>query len=257
LITGGQPNTMRRRNYITQSGEIRTVDFTDHELGRITRSLPQEADKQRLALIPNIIRDWARNELLGDFLHKPDPAEIRNEHYRRFKEIEAAAILLSEALSALDEGERWDLILKIACPPDDFPHGLAAASIDRAVADLNETRVLSCRLTAAARAAAETQVPRRGPARDDVPYLILNDLAEIFKWAAGAEPTRRVDRITNEDSGPFHRFAAAVWPVIFGSDDGLSSALKIWAADGKMYRERSPVLLNLDLRHPEWGIFGR
>jgi hypothetical protein len=236
--------------------ESRIAHFTDHQLGLIARALPQDVDQRRLALIPNIIRDWGYVDLPSHWWHKPEPVEVRNEHHRRFKEVEAAAIRLSEALSAVDEAERWALITEIACPPGDFPHGLTAASIDRAVADLEATRAQLCRLAAAARAAAETHAPRRGPARDDVPYLIVNDLAEIFEWAAGTEPTRRVDRNTKEDSGPFHWFAAAVWPVIFGSDDGLSSALKNWAADRRRYRERSPVLLNLELRHPEWGIFG-
>jgi hypothetical protein len=246
-----------RRNSNTRDNEIRTVDFTDHQLGLIARALPQDVDQRRLALIPNIIRDWGDTELPSHSWHKPKPVEVRNEHHRRFKEIEAAAIRLGEALSAVDEGGRWTLITEIACPPGDFPHGLTAASIDRAVADLDATRAQLSRLAAGAGVAAEACAPRRGQARNNVPYLIMNDLAEIFEWAAGAEPTRRVDRITKEDSGPFHWFAAAVWPVIFGSDDGLSSALKNWAADRKMYRERSPVLLNLDLRHPEWGIFGR
>ena len=72
---------------------------------------------------------------------------------------------------------------------------------------------------------------------------------------AGIDATRRVDRITGEDEGLFYRFAAAVWPVVFGSADGLSSALKGWAAARKKYSERSAVLCNIQMRHPEWEIF--
>ena len=215
----------------------------------------QDADQTRLALLPNILRDWGHEDLPRLFWHEPEPVEVRNERHRRLKRVEGTAACLGAALAELDERERSDLICMIACPPERFPHGLTQTNLARATNDMEATHAFLSRLAAAAEAASLSYAPKRGPARNNVPYVVLLDLAEIFEWVTGIAAKRRVGRNTHEDEGPFYRFAAAVWPVVFGSaDDGLSSALRDWATARKKYAERSPVLRNLQMRHPEWRI---
>jgi hypothetical protein len=56
--------------------------------------------------------------------------------------------------------------------------------------------------------------------------------------------------------GPFFRFASALWPAIFGNGTvGLPAAMKNWASARKHYDERSALIANMALRHPEWGLF--
>jgi hypothetical protein len=38
-------------------------------------------------------------------------------------------------------------------------------------------------------------------------------------------------------------------------DEGLSAALKNWADGKKKFADGSPVMANIALRHPEWGLF--
>jgi hypothetical protein len=62
----------------------------------------------------------------------------------------------------------------------------------------------------------------------------------------------RVD--AGKEYGPFHDFACAAWPMVFGSEKGLGHAIKTWASGRAQHREKSPFIRNLALRHPEWRI---
>jgi hypothetical protein len=81
---------------------------------------------------------------------------------------------------------------------------------------------------------------QKGPARNDVPYLVLLDLAAIFEWLTGRKSARAWFKSgLEEEQPPFHAFAAAVWPVLFCSDDGLSNAMRSWnLAEGSMATAR-------------------
>src|SRR5262249_20406237 len=69
-----------------------------------------------------------------------------------------------------------------------------------------------------------------GQPRNVSAYLVMMDLAAIFEWLTGKKATRVVDRITNDETGPFWDFAAAVWPLVFGNGcHGLRAAMKNWA----------------------------
>jgi hypothetical protein len=87
-----------------------------------------------------------------------------------------------------------------------------------------------------------------------ITYLVIKDIAAIFEWYSGLKATRRVNRVSKGETGPFYRFAAALWPVIFGKgDDRLPAAIKKFAA----YREREgrALIANIAMRHREWRIF--
>lgn len=89
-------------------------------------------------------------------------------------------------------------------------------------------------------------------------YLVLQDLAAIYEWATSQRAGRRVRTDIGIDAGktygPFWDFASTAWPIIFGSARGLDNALKTWAKAKKRFNESSPIIWNLDLRHPEWRI---
>jgi hypothetical protein len=194
--------------------ESKSVKFTSRELGLIAKALPKNTVERRLAVLPDIIRDWGRTDLPRLFWVKPEPVEVRNERYRRLKCFETAANQLANAFAALDKTDRTRLIIKLACPPNQYPYGLTSTNIEGAEHDLDKTYSLLPRLFAAAQAASEPYAPKRRPAPDNVGYLVLQDLAEIFEWVTNIEATRRVDRKSRDDSGPFHHFTAAVWPLV-------------------------------------------
>jgi hypothetical protein len=170
--------------------------------------------------------------------------------------VQKRAELLNEALAVIDDADRLNIITQLACPPERVPQGLTGANICRARRELEAAYEWLPRLAAAARDACLPYAPKKGPARNDVPYLVLLDLAAIFEWLTGRKAPRAwFKRGPEEEPLLFHEFAAAVWPVLFDSDDGLSNAVRTWNDDRRTHGDRSPLMINLALRHPTWGIF--
>jgi hypothetical protein len=88
---------------------------------------------------------------------------------------------------------------------------------------------------------------------------VLQDAAAIFEWLTKTVATRETDRDTHsEKKSAFFRFASILWPVVFRKGTaGLPSAIKNWAGWRKEFGEHSPLIKNIALRHPTWGIFER
>ena len=114
------------------------------------------------------------------------------------------------------------------------------------VAHQIERRLAACparirRFEAAAGQAAATWVPLPMRAGTLQRYLVLLDLAAIFEWATGQTAGRRVRTDVWEEAGkeygPFYDLARVVWPMIFGSEKGLSNALRTWAKGRALRRD--------------------
>jgi hypothetical protein len=98
----------------------------------------------------------------------------------------------------------------------------------------------------------------RGQPRNTVSYVVLLDIAAIFRWLSGLEANREVDRMTGDEKGAFYNFAAALWPPVFASGlDGLRAAMKNWSSGYRKYSEASAIIANIDLRYPSWRVFAR
>ena len=94
---------------------------------------------------------------------------------------------------------------------------------------------------------------KAGQPRNLTADLTLLDLAEIYNWATGIEPTRIVDRDTGEETGGFYNFSAVLWRILFGNEKGLDSAMKRW--EKHKDTEKSAVISNMRLRTASWGLF--
>ena len=228
-----------------------SVEFTDREVRLITASLNGHIDERGRELLPVVLREWAATDLREHLLQEPrEPITRRIEHFDLLAQhLDEAADLLA----LLDE--RGRIALKLVL--EGFPKFDAAdlQEVDGAMSfsQLDPERLR--RLAAAAREATSFWKRGRGRPRNVTRYRILLDLAAIYEWAVGCKAHRRIDRVGNFDTGPFWDFAFAIWPVIFESDDGLSSGMKSWASLTKKYSEASPLIANINLRHPEWRIF--
>jgi hypothetical protein len=88
-------------------------------------------------------------------------------------------------------------------------------------------------------------------------YLIVLDLAAIFKYATGLEAGRTTNNYRglseNYDSGLFWNFAKVVWKFLFPKQRGLSQAIKKMRAFKDI--EESPIIHNVHFRQPEWQLF--
>jgi hypothetical protein len=228
----------------------RVIEFTERDIRLILCNL-SPCDIRRRELLPRVLKEWVAIEVREYF--DKEAGEIID---RRISTLESAARAynrLADLLGSLDDKGRIALTSELAGPSDAaLPAGDDCEETARNVRqELDHLR----HGAVAARNAAGVWKRKKGQPRNTPGYLILQDLAAMFEWLTGTPATRRVDRIEGADSGPFSEFAAAVWPVVFGSDDGLSNQTKRWAAGRSRYSESSALIANLALRYPEWGLF--
>jgi hypothetical protein len=224
-------------------------EFTDRDVHLIKQSLPGTVDPTRLEKLPRILREWSHVEL-REHLSR-EPRAIDRDRRNRLKLVGKRASELLQALDALDEDDRFGIVLQMAGAWQ--PHLVHVSQDKLAMVKhrLEEEPDFLSKLMIAA--PSLTSEPGRGRPRNIIAYLVMMDLAAIFKWLTGSEARRVVDRESGEETGPFARFAAAVWPVVFGQgDDGLGAALKNWASARNKFREESALIANIAMRQQTW-----
>jgi hypothetical protein len=218
--------------------------FSDRDVSLIDKSLPATVVSRRRQLLPQILRDWSSNDLHSYMQFQRRASPERREKMERIRD---CAHALVQAFDETDEVDRWGLA--------DMMVREAAAQISSAgIAGRAEFIVLNQRITETVdllnklrKAADQTWRYDRGGPRNVLALSVLSDIAAIFEWATGKAASRH---------SPFRRFAAAIWPVVFGSGtDGLHSAMKNWASSRNKSSRTSPLMVNMDERHPEWGVF--
>jgi hypothetical protein len=164
---------------------------------------------------------------------------------------------LLEALETIDMQDQWEIAAKMPRKgrclwPRMKGHSRREWAETRATVErITEEKSFLAEL--AVSAAAAWPRPQMRPSTM-MAYLIIKDIASIFEWYCGLEATRQVDRISNEETGPFYGFAAALWPVVFRKgDEGLPAAIKNFAQYRKS--EGRPLMANMAMRNPEWRLF--
>jgi hypothetical protein len=175
-------------------------------------------------------------------------AQKRHERLARLGKI---ADRLSEELDGLNERDRWTLAGQIGVAEG---QGITEVIFNKKNKEqLDDVRNFIVTLAAAAK--RPLWKPGRGQPRNISAYLVMMDIASIFEWLSTTEPTRQVDRKTHDESGPFREFAGAIWPFVFGSSYGFLAAMKNWASARGRFGEKSAIIANIAMRHPEWGLF--
>src|SRR5262245_13144282 len=74
-----------------ETDEDSGVLFTERELGLIARSLSECANRDRLELLPKIMRDWGRTDFPVLSLEEPEHPSVRKVRRKRFEAVEATA----------------------------------------------------------------------------------------------------------------------------------------------------------------------
>ena len=237
--------------------ENTTPHFDERAVEQIRASLPKGIDQRRLDLLPRVLNEWSRTDL-REHLSRESRATVR-ERYDQLSKIGTRANDLRQALEAIDQrGKSW--IAQEIGREEGTP--LFSVSRER-VAEMkerlkDEDDFLRKLATATARLIDELDESLSGRRPRNIrAYLVMLDLAAIFELLTDRKAARGIDRTYHTETGPFWRFAESVWQVVFGTTRGLKAAMKNWAEARKLYHEHSSFLLNLPLRRPGWGIFGR
>jgi hypothetical protein len=216
------------------------------------RILPQPVCMRRVVLLPLILEEWTRSELPEFLSMKSRP--IKSDLIGKLEVVRKHARGLQEALKSIGENGRTAIL----------------AQMTNGRGSLNERRSEFKALTTwleqesafleklVAVDPMEFWKPKRGRSRNLSAYLVLQDAAAIFEWLTSTKATRQVSRDGGRETGPFFHFASTLWPVIFGNGVvGLPAAMKNWAELRIAHDEQSALIVNMGLRHPEWGIFKR
>jgi hypothetical protein len=207
--------------------------FTEREIGLILKSFPAGTDPERLQKLAEHLPAWAKGEL--PILFRLPGRELTGEPRTQVLGVLRSAADLWKRLAALDPAARQAIFSALVPRPEerelrgfwwakDETHSAGEALFDEVIDRLDKLiRALD-------------RVPKHeGPGRrtNIMPLILIEHLAEMFEYVTGLKPARAIDRAPDEyapyETGSFYDFLAAVWPVIFDSDAGLSSAFKKWA----------------------------
>jgi hypothetical protein len=223
-------------------------EFTAKQITQIINSLPPGIPEARAELLPRILKDWSKVDLPNYF--SIDTGE-RVDLIKRLNTVSSAASKLSKALDAINRHDDSFWIIREAIKADG--KRLTQKETKSRRRQFEYVCDFLIMLSSASDAAADACQIGRGKPRNNAASLVLMDVAAIYEWATKKKATRQ------DEDGPFWIFAASIWPPVFEKGDvGLSSTLKNWAAAKKRKAKGtySPLLSNIAMRHPEWGIFG-
>jgi hypothetical protein len=209
---------------------VTKVQFSEEALGAIAATLPSDTDPARSALLPQILRAWAAEDL-REHLSRDGRISVRQRD-KRLRAVAAQAQKLIDAIKALDDTGTFEIALK----PQVRRAGTSLWETDITAAKQRRDNAISW-LVDLIEIFNESnrKEPKLPPDEAAQYFLIILDLAAIFQLISGEEPTRRVDEC-GKTYGPFSDFVASVWVQIFGNNRGLSYAIRVWADE--MARQR-------------------
>jgi hypothetical protein len=228
--------------------------FDDRVIRLIVASLPKRVGPRRLELLPRVLREWSGTELRARLSR--EPAAVIRERAKRVKTVGERANSLLQALKAIDKSDVVEIATKMPrsgqalWPKMKGHHWRGVAEINSLIQRIKDENDFLRRL---ATSAPNAWKRGRGQPQNITAYLVMQDAAGIFRWITNKKASRALDRVSGEATGAFSQFAAAIWPVVFGSDDGLPSAMKNWAKYQKL--EGNALIANMAVRHPTWGLF--
>jgi hypothetical protein len=221
------------------------LKFSDRDVQTIVSHLPIAEDR-KLERLGDILNEWANHDLQKAFWVYPDKnvAQIRLKIIRR-------VISYAEGLrKALEDFEQFD-----------GKHWLVRALIGQEFSDYRQEEVpqeqrlvdqqaLLREVEVAAKEIESGFAKATDQRRNIQSYLLLLDMAAIFEWLT----KRAAARGSDDRPSPFDEFVNVLWSVIFRNTHGIQSALKNWAKDTKKFHDRSPVVVNISMRHPDWRL---
>ena len=227
------------------------VCFTNEAIASISAALPSGAPPERVALLPELLRAWASEDLLEHLSR--EGRQLVKRRGGRLGTISDKARRILDAVDKLDEvgqfliargpqmrrearigNSRWGRTGLPFIGPDDM--GEAERRRDEALswlADLIE-------------AIAEPS-PEPPPDIKTRGYLIVLDLAAIFELVTCTKPTRRITAAGSRPYGPFWDFVTQVCSSFKGVGSIDQSIRDVVAFYPKEY---SPFIANLQFRHP-------
>jgi hypothetical protein len=226
----------RRCDNLRAAGEVAidrqssgTDRLSDEVIGNIIAALPPGSMPEGVALLPEILRAWADEDLRGHLSLEGRVAKRQRE--KRLRSVGARAQELIKAIEALDHTGFFDTALE----PQMRRAGTSLLKTDITAAKQRRDSAISWLVDLAEVFNGSEYESANGKKLKPPPdkatryYLLMLDLAAIFELVSGEEAKRRVDFDSGRTYGPFADFAAGAWLGVFGNIRGLSYAIRVWA----------------------------
>jgi hypothetical protein len=185
-----------------------SFDFTDEALATIAAALPKDAPTERVSLLPDLLRAWAKDDLCEHFSRK-SRAVLRKED-DELSSISKIAWVLIEAVR--DPDTRAKLAYRTQAHREAkvvttrSGARFSLANVEQATQRCDDALSWLTDLAAA----LDEREPKPPPDTKTRNYLIVLDLAGIFELVTCDQPTRRVNAVTSKPYGPFYDFVNAV-----------------------------------------------
>jgi hypothetical protein len=233
---------------VSKTSPSEPVQFTDEALANIAAKFPAETPPERKALLPLLLRAWAKEDL-REHLSR----EGRAVAMERRRELAAAgdrARNLLNTLEALDEHARFLLAVEPQLRHEARTSSPRWADLgltdDTEAGERRRDDALSwLRDLADAFAKSPAKLPSDKRTRS---YLVVLDLAAIFELVTCMKPTRRNNPYADSQAyGPFWEFVSRVCaPLnrVRSLDRAIRDVLTFYPT------EYSPFVANLQFRHP-------
>jgi hypothetical protein len=262
------------------------IEFSDEVIDTIAATLPLDTDPARLALLPELLRAWA-NEDLPEHLSWDSRAEAR-QRQKRLRAIGAKAQQFIDGYNEL--ASDWRALSAIAIEPQMLRDGASLRKTDFLGAMRRRDEAIKWLVNLACifntgngkfnTGNGKTQ--KRQPYKKVKYYLIVRDLVAIYTLITKQRATRKIDWDSGQPCGPFSDFVEKIWMEVFENKRGFSYAIRVWADEmtcqqnaikaeiekvaselsrplddeerediASGIRENSTFAANLGLRHPE------
>ena len=229
---------MVKSSKISKSEQPTTPEFSEHVIGLIIKALPADTDPEQRRWLEEYLPDWAKHRL--PIILRVREYELAGALSQQVLAVRKSALELREAIEAFDPVARRAIIVNLPPRPKELSPLWWAT--DEWVASgqplLDQLIDLVSRLIDGVGRIKKHEGP--GRRANIMPIILVGELAMIFESVTGKKARREIDRTADKnepyETGPFHEFVFAFWPVIFRSDAGLPSALKKWAS---VFKEKS------------------
>jgi hypothetical protein len=195
---------------------------------------PDVSPRRRVLFQMLLFPDWWNSDLLRHRCQISDSQiqrEVARARTHRLDRVRRQAVKLRDAVRALDPKGRFHLGWLLACTAR-RDWRLSEGDVEAALVVIEE-QLAALAVMRPEKLLTGSEPNSRGRPRARFADAVIADLAELFKVVA--YPTKATRRIGTQDQGaagrdygPFFEFSRAVWAQVFGSEDGLSDAMKRW-----------------------------
>lgn len=225
---------------------IHNISLSDTDLAAIRASLGSEIRPNRADLLGPVLCEW----LARGFPEYAGLVPAKVSTGKRLVALSKAANKLLASFKALDQADEAGLpVIALKLAHED-PAIRFTTARERVAAIRAELEWMS---VGASVWAEKYKKPRK---HFVAPVLAVRDIAVIFAWATGNAPTFFVDPDTGKMMGAFFHFAETIWPHLEFKvpNASLVEAIRKWSTLSENDR-LSEVIINMALRHREWGPF--